>query len=66
MVIGLVIFLLILAVVIIGFIYVIRNISSDNLLAGGKNRAVDIAKTRYAKGEISKEEYEQLKKDLEK
>jgi len=26
---------------------------------------MDILKTRYAKGEISKEEFEQLKKDLE-
>jgi putative membrane protein len=31
-----------------------------------ENESIDILKTRYAKGEITKEQFEQMKKDLEK
>jgi putative membrane protein len=31
----------------------------------GKQDALDIAKERYARGEITKEQFEQIKKDLQ-
>jgi putative membrane protein len=37
-----------------------RNNQSD----GGKTSPLDIARERYARGEITKEQFEQLKKDL--
>lgn len=53
------------AVVIIAIVFlVIRGISAN---PGNKSKDEDsltIAKNRYAKGEITKKEYEQLKKDL--
>jgi putative membrane protein len=30
----------------------------------GKDKSIEIARERYAKGEISKEEFEQIKKDI--
>lgn len=32
---------------------------------GGKDDAMDILKQRYAKGEITKEQFEEMKKDLQ-
>jgi len=41
-----------------------RRITSHNVDLVDKGKPIDIAKERYARGEISKEQYEQIKKDL--
>ena len=52
------------AVVIILIVVLIVRGFGSNHADSSKSDALDIAKERYAKGEIKKEEFEQLKKDL--
>jgi putative membrane protein len=51
--------------VVLGIVYLFKL-----LMGGSKNRrepesALDILKKRYAKGEVSKEEFKEMKKDIE-
>lgn len=43
---------------------VIRLTRHTATTGGGKQNPLDIARERYARGEISKEQFEQIKKDL--
>jgi putative membrane protein len=45
-------------------IQVMKNETSSSIQT--KDEALEILRTRYAKGEITKEQFEQMKKDLEK
>lgn len=58
--------LIILAVVIL-FIFIINPKKAKSIFKKGtyEHDPYEILKTRYAKGEISKEEYEKIKKDLD-
>jgi len=51
-------------VVILGIVYIVKYIGSSNKVEGQKETALDILKKRYAKGEISKEVFDEMKKDL--
>jgi putative membrane protein len=56
------------ALVIIGLVFLIKwliqTTRSGKDLAADGSRAIDILKERYARGEISKEEFEEKKNDL--
>lgn len=58
------IFWLMVLVLIVWFIANRLNKSKQDSQSSGQESAMDIIKKRYAKGEITKEEFEQMKKDL--
>lgn len=51
--------------VIAGFIYLVK-LSIGGTNGQRSNKSIDILKERYAKGEINKKDFEQIKKDLNK
>ena len=58
---------LIIIIVIAVVVYLVynRNVGAGGSFGGRRETPLDILKTRYAKGEISKEEFERLKRDIE-
>ena len=53
-------------VIITVIVYALTRIfKSGNLWKGSSEKPLDILKKRYARGEISKEEYEYMKKELQ-
>lgn len=52
--------------VIVGIVYLIKYLVSGEHYGGRENRSMEILRERYAKGEITKEEYESRKEDLRK
>lgn len=52
-------------IIMIIIIVIISRVFRHTPESASHNTPLEIAKTRYAKGEISKEEYEQLRKDLD-
>ena len=52
------------ALVIVGIIYLVKHFSGSEKDSEKGDRAIEILKERYAKGEITKEEFEQKKKEL--
>ncbi len=61
---GVVFWALCIAAVVILVLSLVRRTGYRRNWTGGERDALEIAKRRYARGEISKEQYEQLKKDL--
>ena len=59
-IVGLIFWILIL----IGLILLIKYLWEGAGIRGGHESALEVLKKRYAKGEISKEEFEEKKKDL--
>ena len=56
--------ILILVVLVFVIKWVVQSTTRGHIDAGGGNRALDILKERYARGEINKTEFESMKADL--
>jgi putative membrane protein len=65
--IGMIILMVVVVAAIIALIVwaVLRFTGNHKTYVSGRQDALDIAKERYARGEITKEQFEQIKKDLQ-
>jgi len=63
---GWLLMLLFWVILILGVVYIIKLIAVGAKKVEKEETALDILKKRYAKGEISKEEFEKIKNDLMK
>lgn len=61
---GILVHLLLVIGVILLIIWIIRKLTHPKQVSFGSSNAIEIVKERYAKGEITKEEFENLRKDL--
>ncbi|MBE0426387.1 MAG: SHOCT domain-containing protein [Nitrospirae bacterium] len=52
------------ALLILGIVYLVKMIAVSSKKEDKQDTAIDILKMRYAKGEISKEEFGKIKDDL--
>ncbi|MBE0522036.1 MAG: SHOCT domain-containing protein [Candidatus Methanoperedenaceae archaeon] len=50
--------------IIVGIVLLIKYLWEGGAPRGGTESALDVLRKRYARGEISKEEFEEKKKDL--
>lgn len=63
---GILICIIIIVLVIVGIVYLVRSLVNRSSKNGthSNNRSIEILNERFAKGEISKEEYDIIRKSL--
>lgn len=62
---GMIIHLAFTALIIMAVIWMYKSLFRSGCRSGGQTSVVEILQQRYAKGEISRDEYLQMKKDLD-
>lgn len=55
----------IVAGIVVFIVWIVRNISAHAPTQAGQNRALELLKERYARGELTRDEYLQMRHDLE-
>lgn len=61
---GVVHMLLFWVLVVLGIAVLVRALSGGGRMEGERANAMEILKARYAKGEITREQFEQMKRDI--
>ena len=51
-------------IIVVAYLLIKWLVEQNKIRGGGEKSALDIAKERYARGEITKEEFEEMKKRL--
>jgi putative membrane protein len=66
---GMIFMLVFWVLVVVGLVFLIKwliqTTKGEKDVARGSSKAIDILKERYARGEINKEEFEKIKRDLQ-
>lgn len=62
--IGMLLHLLLVVGVVLLIIWIVKKLTHPKSVSVDSSKAIEILKERYAKGEITKEEYEVIRKDL--
>jgi putative membrane protein len=57
--------ILLLIVLGVAIYFIVQSLKSKNVIGQAQDTPIDILKKRYAKGEITKEEFDRMKKELE-
>ena len=61
---GLIFMFMMMALLFLGVVLVLRHLSHTNSTTQREDTALEILKTRYAKGEVEKKEFDEKRKDL--
>ena len=64
LILGFIFFALIISGIIIFIVWLVKRTNSSGVVQADNRTALEILKERYAKGEIAKKEFENLKKDI--
>ncbi len=62
---GMFMWILFLIVLAVAIYFIVQNVRSKNTSGQATESAIDILKKRYAKGEITKEEFDRMKNELQ-
>ncbi len=61
---GMFMWILVLIVLVVAIYFIVQSVKSKNLSGQAQETPLDILKKRYAKGDITKEEFDRMKKEL--